>query len=385
MPMQSSSFLRSWLVLFASYMFLASCQSNSNVASRDFALADARQITIGTAGPMSGQYAAFGRQMRLGAEAAVADINAEGGVLGLPLALVVGDDRCDMDLANTVADDMSNSGVVFMAGHFCSRTSIEAAEIYDRNDVLMISPASTNPALTELGLHNVFRVGGQDNQQGQIAGDYIADNYPNMRIAVIHDGMTYGKGLADAAIATLEARGIRGVLQRQYSSGSRDFASLINTLKDAAIDVVYAGGYHDEIGLIVRQMRAAGLTAQLISADSLVTDEFWALSGAAGEGVLMTFARDLRNAPEARSVVVRLRAAGVEPEGYVLATYAAVQVFAQAAEIAGTVDLQSMIQALRGNNFVTVIGNLSFDDRGDVDPTPYAFYHWSDGRYAELQ
>jgi branched-chain amino acid transport system substrate-binding protein len=353
------------------------------VASGAFAAAQA-EITIATAGPMTGQYAAFGEQMQRGAEAAVADINAAGGVLGEQLELLVGDDACDPKQAVAVANDMVGEGVVFMAGHFCSGSSIPASEVYNEEGILQISPASTNPTLTENGRENVFRVCGRDDQQGMVAGNYIADNYADANIAVIHDKTAYGKGLADETLKTLESLGITGVMYEAYTAGEQDYTALVTALKNAAIDVVYVGGYHTEAGLILRQMRDQGMATQLISGDALVTDEFWSITGDAGEGVLMTFGPDPRNFPTAAPVVEAFRAGGYEPEGYTLYTYAAVQVFVQAAEIAGSTDLEAVQEALHGNSFDTVIGELTFNDKGDIEQPAYVWYIWHDGGYAEM-
>ncbi len=353
-------------------------------ASGAFAAAQA-DIVIATAGPMTGQYAAFGEQMQRGAAMAVADINAAGGVLGEQLELIVGDDACDPRQAVSVANNIVGEGAVFVAGHFCSGSSIPASEVYTEEGILQISPASTNPALTEEGGDNVFRVCGRDDQQGQVAGAYIAENYPDARIAVIHDKTAYGQGLADETRRVLEEHGITDIIYEAYTAGEQDYSALVTSLKNAAVDVVYVGGYHTEAGLILRQMRDQGMQTQMISGDALVTDEFWAITGDAGEGVLMTFGPDPRNFDTAAEVVEKFRAEGYEPEGYTLYTYAAVQVFAQAAEIAGTTDLEPVIDALRNNSFETVIGTLSFDDKGDIEQPAYVFYQWSGGTYSQIQ
>jgi branched-chain amino acid transport system substrate-binding protein len=349
-----------------------------------FAAAQA-DITIATAGPMTGQYAAFGEQMQRGAEMAVADLNAAGGVLGEQLQLVVGDDACDPKQAVAVANDFVGDGVIFVAGHFCSGSSIPASEVYTEEGILQISPASTNPALTEEGGDNVFRVCGRDDQQGQVAGQYIADNYADATIAVIHDKSTYGKGLADETVKMLESLGITGVLYEAYTAGEQDYTALVTSLKNAAADVVYVGGYHTEAGLILRQMRDQGMQTQMISGDALVTDEFWSITGDAGEGVLMTFGPDPRQFPSAVELVEKFRAEGYEPEGYTLYTYAAVQVFAQAATIAGSTELDAVIEALRGNSFDTVIGPLTFDDKGDIEQPAYVWYQWQGGTYSQIE
>ncbi len=342
------------------------------------------QIQIGTAGPMTGQYASFGEQMRAGAERAVADLNAAGGVLGQQLALYVGDDACDPRQAVSVANEAVNEGVIFMAGHFCSGSSIPASEVYTEEGVLQISPASTNPALTDNGGPNVFRVCGRDDQQGLIAAQYIEENYPDSNLAIVHDRTAYGQGLADATRIALNANGYLEALYEAYTPGESDYSALATLLNDNSVDVIYVGGYHTEAGLLVRQMREQGMDTQLISGDALVTDEFWSITGDAGEGTLMTFGPDPRNFEAAAEVVAAFRADDFEPEGYTLYTYAAIQVFAQAAEIAGTTDLDAVIEALHGNEFETVIGPISFDSQGDILQPAYVWYEWSDGNYAEI-
>ncbi|MFQ6022479.1 MAG: branched-chain amino acid ABC transporter substrate-binding protein, partial [Acidiferrobacterales bacterium] len=154
-------------------------------------------ILISTAGPMTGQYASFGEQMRRGAEMAVADLNAAGGVLGQKIQLTIGDDACDPKQAVAVANKFASEGVKFVAGHFCSGSSIPASKVYDEENILQISPASTNPKLTDEGGPSTFRVCGRDDQQGIVAGNFLADKYGKKKIAILHDKTAYGKGLAD--------------------------------------------------------------------------------------------------------------------------------------------------------------------------------------------
>ena len=260
-------------------------------------------IKIATAGPMTGQYAAFGEQMKAGAEQAVADINAAGGVLGEQLQLLIGDDACDPKQAVAVANQMVGEDVVFMAGHFCSGSSIPASDVYEEEGILQISPASTNPQLTEAGKWNVFRTCGRDDQQGQVAGAFLERYYRGMNVAVLHDKTAYGKGLADETKKALNDHGVTEKLYEAYTAGEKDYSALVSKLKQNDIDIVYVGGYHTEAGLIARQMREQGLSAKLVSGDALVTDEYWQITGEAGDGTLMTFSPDPRRNADAAPVV----------------------------------------------------------------------------------
>src|SRR6187397_2200864 len=208
--------------------------------------ASAQDISIGVAGPMTGQYASFGTQLKNGADAAVADINAAGGVMGKKLKLEVGDDACDPKQARAVAEKFSSAKMPFVAGHYCSSSSIPASEAYAEGNVLQITPASTNPTFTDRNMWNTFRVCGRDDQQGGFAAAYLAKNYKGKNIAIINDKTTYGKGLADETKKALNKAGGKEKLFEAYTKGDKDFNALVSKLKAAAIDVVYVGGYHQE-------------------------------------------------------------------------------------------------------------------------------------------
>lgn len=358
-------------------------------AALGFAMSTAQaDIVIATAGPMTGQYASFGEQMKTGAEQAVADINAAGGINGEMLKLEIGDDACDPKQAVAVANQFAGNGVKFVAGHFCSGSSIPASAVYSDEGIIQISPASTNPKLTDERPNGAdggtYRVCGRDDQQGETAAAYLLANFANKKIAFVHDKTAYGKGLADATMGSFEAGGGKPAMYEAYTAGEKDYTALVSKMKQEGIDVLYVGGYHTEAGLMARQMKEQGMSTVLVSGDALVTDEYWAITGEAGEGTLMTFSPDPRNMATAKDVVAKLEAAGKPTEGYVIYTYAAIQAYAQAVTAAGSTDYDAVRAALNSGNFSTVLGDLSFDDKGDVSLPGYVFYRWSDGKYAEI-
>lgn len=340
-------------------------------------------IRIATAGPMTGQYATFGAQMKAGAEMAVEHINAAGGVNGEQLVLEIGDDACDPRQAVNVANQFAGQGVVFVAGHFCSGSSIPASQVYAEEGIIEIAPASTNPSYTDdRPGPGIYRMCGRDDQQGDVAGAYLVEKFPDRKVAFIHDKTAYGQGLADATMAAYEAAGGKPALYEAYTAGEKDYSALVSKLKSEGIGIVYVGGYHTEAGLILRQMREQGMDDTiLVSGDALVTDEYWAITGDAGEGTLMTFSPDPRKNPDAAPLVEQFRAKGIEPEGYVLYTYASVQAWAQAATNAGSTDFDAVVEALDSGTFKTVLGDSSFDEKGDVKLPGYVFYEWRNGTY----
>ncbi len=339
------------------------------------------EILIATAGPFTGRNIFRGEQIQHGAELAVADINASGGVLGERVELLIADDACDPEQAVAVAKKLVSDGVVFVAGHVCSQSSIPASKVYETGGVLMISPASTNPRLTDEGGENVFRVCGRDDQQGAVAGDYLADVWGDKKIAILHDGTTYGKGLADETRKQLNKRGIAEAVYEAYVPGKRSYAKLVARMQAAGVDAIYIGGYSTEAGLMVLQARTRGYGAQFVSGDAVTNDEFWMITGTAGEGMLVTFGPDPRQNAVAARVVNRFRARGFEPTGYTLHTYAAIQIWAQAVQNAGSLDLDGVIDSLRRGQFETVLGEIEFDQKGDITTTGYVWYVWKNGKY----
>ena len=340
---------------------------------------------VAIVGPITGQYASFGAQMKNGGDMAVADINAAGGVLGKKLDLSTGDDACDPKQAVAVANQMTGAGVKLVAGHYCSGSSIPASKVYAESDMVQISPASTNPTLTDdRAGPNIYRVCGRDDQQGGVAGKYLASHLGDKKIAFVQDKTAYGKGLADETKKAMNAAGKQEEMYEAITAGEKDYSALVSKLKQAGIDVVYFGGYHTEAGLIIRQMRDQGMQTILMGGDALITQEFWSITGDAGEGTLMTFSPDPRKNPAAAEVVKRFKDKGIEPEGYVLYTYAALQAWKQAAEKAKSVERDDIVKALNDTEFDTVIGKFKFNEKGDPNLPPYAVYRWSKGTYEQI-
>lgn len=341
------------------------------------ALAD---LPVAIAGPMTGQYASAGDQIRKGAEMAIADINARGGVLGEKLKLEIGDDACDPKQAVSVANTMVNRNIVFMHGHWCSSSTIPASDVYNEADIPMAT-VSTNPQVTERGLNNVFRIMGRDDQQGLVAGDYLATTFKGKKIAVVDDKSAYGKGLADEIAKAMSAKGVKPTLRESITAGEKDYSGIVTKLKQAGVEVMAYGGYHTEVALILRQAQQAGLQLTVMGGDTMTNSELVTAAGPTADNVMFTFSPDARKNPEAAPVVKKFRDAKVEPEGYVLYAYAAMQLFEQAATQAKSTKYKDLEKAMRGGTFKTVIGDLSFNAKGDQKAPGFVVYRWKGGQY----
>jgi branched-chain amino acid transport system substrate-binding protein len=335
------------------------------------------QVKFGVGGPITGPSAATGAQMKNGVDQAAADINAAGGILGQKISVSYGDDVSDPKQGVSVANKFSADGVKFVIGHYNSGVTIPSSEVYQENGVLQITPASTNPTVTERKMWNIFRVCGRDDQQGQVAGEYIAKHFKGKKIAVVHDKTTYGKGLADEMKKTITKAGMKEVLYEGINTGEKDFSALVSKIKQSGADLIYWGGLYTEGGLIVRQMRDQGVKAPLMGGDGITSDEFASVGGPGVEGTLMTYGPDPRNKPDAKKVVEEFRAKKFEPEAYTLYSYAGVQIIKQAAEAAKSLDPKKVAEKMHsGMQFKTVLGDISYDKKGDITKLDYVMYIW---------
>jgi branched-chain amino acid transport system substrate-binding protein len=338
-------------------------------------------ILIGMGTPTSGPVAALGQDALRGAQQAVDDVNANGGVLGQKLVLRVGDDACDPRQAVAVANRFVTEKVVAVVGHLCSGAAIPAAEVYNEDGVVMVTPTATNPLLTERGFKSVFRACGRDDQQGVVAGRFLAENYAGKAVAVVDDKLSYGKGLSDVVAKTVEAAGGKIAWRGSVTPGEKDFSALITKLKEVKAEAVFYGGYHPELGLIVRQARELALNARFVSGDGLNNPEFWAITGASGEGTLYTDSPAASAHPAAQNLVKSFTDGGKSaPGNFAFYSYAVVQVLAQGLEKAGAATPAKLTTALRANAFDTVVGEIRFDAKGDTVNPAYALYEWKDGK-----
>jgi branched-chain amino acid transport system substrate-binding protein len=353
----------------------------------NYALEAHAEILIGVAGPMTGVYAWAGERYQRGAGMAVEDLNAKGGVRGQRVELVVGDDFCDADQAMALARKFASDGVVFVAGHWCSHASIAASKVYENAGIVMISPGSASAKLTDEGGPNVFRVCGRDDRQGAMVADYLADHWAEEKIAIVDDGTTWGAGVADGARRGLKERGVRLAMDEKFTPGEEEYSALVAKMQATGIDVLFLGGYHREAGLIFRQAHDRAYELRLVANSAVATEDFPMIAGPGLEGTLMIATADMRQSPRAAEVVARFHAQDYKPLGTTLYAYAAIQVWAQAVEAAGSLELDAVIGAMHTRKFDTVLGQIGFDAKGDVTGfEPWGWYVWqADGTYVPLE
>ncbi|QGW76352.1 high-affinity branched-chain amino acid ABC transporter substrate-binding protein [Pseudomonas alkylphenolica] len=350
----------------------------AGVASHSFA---ADTIKIGIAGPKTGPVTQYGDMQFVGAKQAIKDINAKGGVDGKMLEAKEYDDACDPKQAVAVANKVVNDGVKYVIGHLCSSSTQPASDIYEDEGVIMITPAATSPEITSRGYKLVFRTIGLDSAQGPAAGNYIADHVKPKVVAVLHDKQQYGEGIATAVKQTLEGKGTKVAVFEGLNAGDKDFSSIIQKLKQANVDFVYYGGYHPELGLILRQAQEKGLKAKFMGPEGVGNDSISQIAQNASEGLLVTLPKSFDADPANKAIVDAIKADGKDPSGpFVFPAYSAVQLIAEGIKSAKSEDTDKVAAAIHAGTFKTPTGDLSYDDKGDLKDFKFVVYEWHFGK-----
>ncbi len=364
-------------VLLVSITWLTGCQNSANSS------ASASTIKIGLAGVRSGSDAAIGEAPIRGSQIAIDEWNAKGGLLGKKIEAIVYDDEGQPDKASAVAQNLVDAGVVAVIGHFNSGCSIPASSKYNDGHVIEISPASTNPKLTDQGFPYVFRICGRDDQQGAVSGSYAADVLKATKIAIMDDKSAYGQGLADEVKKTFEAKGGTVVLYQGIGKDDRDFHSEIALIKSSGAQALFWGGMYGQGGPLLVELRQENLNLPFLSGDGCYDQNFIDTSGnAAQSGVFLTFGKDYRSLPAAKPFLDKYMATYHQAEGaYSVYGYDAANVLFTAIQKAGTTDPDKVTAIMKSTPFDTTLGTIEFDSKGDLKQPGFVVWTVKDGKF----
>jgi len=340
-------------------------------------------IRIGIAGPMTGDQAKLGMDLKNGASLAVEEWNSKGGLLGMKIEMIVSDDQHDPKQAVSLANKMVNDGVVGVIGHFNSSCSIPASDVYNRSGIPMITPGSTNPQLTEKGYRGVLRVCGRDDQQGRVGAEFASKYLRLKRVAILHDKTTYGQGLADEFRRFL-GDDVNVVFYGSVVQGDKDFKPVLTAVKTKNPELIFFGGIYPEAGLLVKQSREIGLNVSFMSGDGTIDPKFIEIAGAsAAEGTYLTFSPDPKNIPSAQGFIEKYGSKFGEIGPYSIYAYDATNILLSAIEEAKTTDAKAIIEKLHSMEFEVALGNIQFNEKGDVTVSPFVVWITKDGKFEE--
>lgn len=341
---------------------------------------DAGQICvkIGHGAPRTGGIAHLGKDNENGAQLAVNEINAQGGIkVGdkvVKLALVGEDDAADPKQGPVVAQKLVDAGVVGVVGHLTSGVTIPANAVYAKAGMAQISPSSTNPDYTlkgektPKGSVSTYRMVATDAMQGPAMGRFML-NKGAKTVAILDDSTQYGKGLADQVEKTLKDGGVQIVAHEASTATTTDFKAILTKIKGMNPDYLFWGGMDDTAASLVKQMKELGMTTKLASADGPCTKKFIDLAGDAGEGVVcsqagMPLSKMAKGAEYNANYEKTF--AGQKVQIYSPFAYDAVYALAEAMKIAGSTEREAIAAAMPKVNFSGLTGQVAFDEKGDI-------------------
>ncbi|NML72896.1 branched-chain amino acid ABC transporter substrate-binding protein [Rhizobium sp. S-51] len=361
------------------FQLLAGAALAALLASTAGARAD---IVIGLIAPLTGPVAAYGEQVKHGAEVAVEEINKAGGINGEKVVLKLADDAGEPKQGVSAANQLVGEGIRFVVGPVTSGVAIPASDVFAENGILMVTPTATAPDLTNRGLTNVLRTCGRDDQQAEVAAKYVLANFKDKKVAIINDKGQYGKGLADAFKKTLNEGGVTEVFNDALTAGDKDFSALTTRLKADGAEVVYFGGYHPEGGLLARQLADLGIKALIVGGDGLSNSEYASIGGDSANGTVFTNASDALKNPDSKAAADALAARNIPAEAFTLNAYAAVEVIKAGIEKAGSAeDAEAVTTALKsGEPIATAIGKVTYGETGDLTSQSFSLFKWDAGK-----
>lgn len=346
-------------------------------------------ITIGIAGPFTGPAASYGVPIKNATELFVESVNKSGGIGGYKLSVVYGDDQCDAKQAAQVAKRMvSNKKVTAIVGHFCSSSTLAAAPIYARRQLVVLSAASSSPKISDEQEYGrswikrsgqwVFRTANSDTLQGPKTASYYLKKKGYKRIGVIYDNDDYGKGLADSFVGGLKGLGTNPVAVEAYTRGTKDFASQLTKINVNKPDLIYISGLYEEVVMIVKQARKLGYQGQIAGGDGAFADDTIKIGGKSVEGLMVTlfFHKDLPSTAVRQFVKNYADKYKIAPDQWAGLQWDALLVISKALEKLNKstnvkrlrVALRNQLQKMHGSEGVSgVTGINEFDLNGDVN------------------
>lgn len=373
---------RRYLSFAVALLALAGCQPRSE------------NIRIAVALPLTGDIASLGQGLKRAVQMAVEEANASG-TFEKSIEIVAFDDRSDPKEAVSVANRIvSDPAVIGVVGHFNSGCSIPASRIYAQAGLPMLSPASSNPKLTEQQLspqwtwkRSVFRVNTTDNVQGAYGAEFMRKGLKAKRVAIIHDKEAYGQGVAEEFRKRFVEIGGTVVAFEGLQRGDRDFRSLLTRIKATDPDAIYFGGMFSEGGILVRQTRDIGFKGPFVTCEANYDPSFIEVAGRAAEGAYVTF---LGSPPELLPSAVdfvaryRKRYPNEELKSYDAYGYEVASILLDALEKVGP-DRDKIITYLQGLKYEGVLGVTAFDEKGDTLNKTVTLFTVKNGKFEPVR
>ena len=348
----------------------------------------AETIKIGIPGAHTGDLASYGLPTVRAAELVVKRVNAQGGISGNKLQLLIEDEACKPELATNAATKLVSASADAVIGHICSGATKAALRTYKDAEIIVISPSATSPELTLSGQYpNFHRTIAPDDAQAKLVVDFAIKTLKLKKIAIIHDKGDYGKGFAEYAKKLLEESGdAKVVLYEGITPGAVDYSAIVQKIKYSGADAVVYGGYHPEAASVVQLMRKRNMKTIFISDDGVKDQTFIKVAATAAEGVYASGPKDTTKNPLAIAAIAEHKKAyGTEPGAFYLNAYSAMLAIVNAISKANATDYKAIHKALRTYATDTPLGKIKFNDKGDAIGVGFSVYQVRQGVYREIK
>ncbi len=335
------------------------------------------QIKIAMVLPATGPVTQYGDMVKEGVTTAVELANAAGGINGKKIELVTVDDACEPKQGPVAANRVVNAKIGYVVGPVCSGAAIAAVPVYNNEGVVVVTPSATSPALTEgKNYHFIFRTIGRDDQQGPAAAKFIAEKIKPKKVAVLHDKQSYGQGIASSVRDDLKKAGVQVALFEGINAGDSDYSAVITKLKSAGVDFVYYGGYHPEMGLLLRQAGEQGLKVRMMGPEGVGNPEVNAIAGPAVEGMLLTLPADFAANPKNAAVVKAFKDKKRDASGaFQITAFTATQVIIDSIKAVGD-NPAKVAEHMHKATFETPLGAIGWDKKGDLKSFDFQVFEW---------
>lgn len=361
---------------------LGTVMSGLLVAALMATAAPAKTLKIGMMGPLTGPYAADGNDIANGTRVAIDVIMAEGGIPGFDkIELFPQDTACDPKQAVAAANNLINEEVIGVIGAYCSSSTIPASETLAEEDILMLTPASTNEKVTDRGLPYMFRVCGRDDDQAPAAVKFMKEALGAKTVFIIDDKTTYSQGLADGVNKSSKAMGLEVLAHEHVNQGDKDFSAVLTKVKASGADVLYMSlQNHSSGSLMAIQANRMKLPSKILSQDAMYHPNFISVGKEAAEGVFVTFGYTDESTPEYKKFADKFTAQYGNVGAYAIYSYDAATVLLNGIKMAGSTDPAKIREAIMKMDFQGASKRIKFNEKGDSGSS-YVAYKVEGGEY----
>ncbi|MBU0971713.1 MAG: branched-chain amino acid ABC transporter substrate-binding protein [Proteobacteria bacterium] len=335
----------------------------------------AKTLTIGSMSPLTGPYASDGTDIKNGVLTAISVFEAAGGIAGYDkIELSAQDTACDPRQAVAAANKLINLEVAGVVGAYCSSSTIPASDVLAEEDIIMITPASTNEKVTDRGLPYMFRMCGRDDDQAPAAAKFMKESLGAKTIFIVDDKTTYSQGLADGVKKAATEMGMTVVNHEHVNQGDKDFSAVLTMAKQANADIFYMSlqGY-SPAAMMTLQAKRLGMESQIVTQDAVFQPKYMEVAKEAAEGAYLTYGFTDETTPEYKAFEKLYVPKYGKIAAYATYAYDSATALLKAIQAAGTTDPAKVKAELMKLDFQGVAKHVKFAANGDSGSSYIAY------------